>query len=204
MTVLFGFNRLLPARVRRFVACGALSLGAMLMAPLGAQALDFDWYFSSNPGGITRGTIKGLVEGYNSGGAVIVEVVDSPLSLALGGDWVFDSSFSSPFAFNVENGEVVAADAFYRRTTSGGLSQHVGFGLFGPGSGSGIWSAQLYDGNILLSSYPTVFSSPPVAPVPAPLPVFGAAVAFGYCRRLRSRVRAARGCSGVVPSHWFS
>lgn len=68
MTVLFGFNRLLPARARRFVACGALSLGAMLLAPLGAQALDFDWYFSSNPGGITRGTIKGLVEGYNSGG----------------------------------------------------------------------------------------------------------------------------------------
>lgn len=202
MTLLFGFNRLLPARARRFVACGALSLGAMLMAPLGAQALDFDWYFSSNPGGITRGTIKGLVEGYNSGGAVIVEVVDSPLSLALGVDWVFDSSFSSPFAFNVENGEVVGADAFYRRTTSVGLSQYVGFGLFGPGSGSGgIWAAQLSDGNISLSSYPTVFGSPPVAPVPAPLPVFGAAVFFGYCRRLRSRVRAAGGCSGVVPSH---
>ena len=201
MTVLFGFNRLLPARARRFVACGALSLGAMLLAPLGAQALDFDWYFSSNPGGNTRGTIKGLVEGYNSGGAVIVEVVDSPLSLALGVDWVFDSSISSPFAFNVENGEVVGADAFYLRTTSVGLLQGVGFGLFGPGSGNPIYSAQLHDGNISLSSYPTVFGSPPVAPVPAPLPVFGTAVAFGYCRRLRSRVRAAGGCSGVVPSH---
>jgi hypothetical protein len=203
MTLLFGFNRLLPARVRRFVACGVLSLGAMLMAPLGAQALDFDWYFSSNPGGITRGTIKGLVEGYNSGDAVIVEVVDSPLSLALGGNWTFDSSYSSPFAFNVENGEVVAADAFYLRTTSIGLLQAVGFGLFGPGNGGNpfIYSASLHDGNILLYTFETVFGSPPVATVPAPLPVFGAAVFFGYCRRLRSRVRAAGGCSGVVPSH---
>ena len=201
MTMLFGFNRLLPARVRRFVACGVLSLGAMLMAPLGAQALDFDWYFSSIPGGITRGTIKGLVEGYNSGGAVIVEVVDSPLSLALGGNWTFDSPYSSPFAFNVLNGEVVAADALYRRTTSDSLSQYVGFGLFGPGSGSAIYAATLYDGNNSLYTFPTVFSSLPVATVPAPLPVFGAAVFFGYCRRLRSRVRAAGGCSGVVPSH---
>ena len=63
MTVLFGFNRLLPARARCFVACGALSLGAMLMAPLGAQALDFDWYFSSIPGGITRGTDQGIGRG---------------------------------------------------------------------------------------------------------------------------------------------
>jgi hypothetical protein len=202
MTLLFGFNRLLPVRARRFVAFGALSLGAMLMAPLGVQALDFDWYFSSNPGEITRGTIKGLVEGYNSGGAVIVEVVDSPLSLALGGDWVFHSSISSPFAFNVLNGEVVAADALYRRTMIDGFYQSVSFGLQGPDTGSlGIYSAGLYDGNIILHSYPTVFGSSPVSPVPAPLPVFGAAVAFGYCRRLRSRVRAARGCSGVVPSH---
>jgi hypothetical protein len=197
MTLLFGFNRLLPARARRFVACGALSLGAILITPLGAQALEFDWYFSSNPGGITRGTIKGLVEGYNSGAAVIVEVIDSPLTLALGQDWVFDSSLSSPFAFNVENGEVIGADAFFQRITTGGLSQYVGFGLFGPGSGDAIFSAQLSDGNNSLASYPTVFGS---LPVPAPLPVFGAAVAFGYCRRLRSRVRAARGCSGVVPS----
>lgn len=133
---------------------------------------------------------------------MIVEVVDSPLTLALGGDWFFDRSASSPFAFNVQNGEVVAADALYRRTSSDGLYQFVGFGLFGPGnSTSTIYSAQLSDGNVVLSEYLTVFGSPPVTPVPAPLPVFGAAVAFGYCRRLRSRVRAARGCSGVVPSH---
>ena len=99
------------------------------------------------------------------------------------------------------NGEVVAADALYRRTTSDSLSQYVGFGLFGPGSGSSIFAAQLYDGNNSLNTIPTVFGSPPVATVPAPLPVFGAAVFFGYCRRLRSRVRAAGGCSGVVPSH---
>ncbi len=32
--------------------------------------------------------------------------------------------------------------------------------------------------------------SPQAAPVPAPLPLFGAAVAFGFCRRLRTRIQA--------------
>lgn len=176
-------------------------MGAVLAAPLGARALDFDWYFSdTNAGEITRGTIKGLVEGYNPGGAVIVEVVDSPLTLALGGDWVFDRSVSYPFAFNVVNGEVVAADALYRRTTSDGFSQYVGFGLFDPGISGGVYSPQVYDGNkSLVGSHQTVFDSPPVvAPAPAPLPIFGAAVAFGYGRRLRSRVRVARLQSGVA------
>ena len=182
-------------------------MGAFLAAPLGARALDFDWYFTSSTGEVTRGTIKGLVEGYNPGGAgEIVEVVDTPLTLALGGDWVFDSSISSPslFAFNVVGGEIVAADAFYQRMTGAlGTLPFVGFGKNGPGISTGYWNAQLYDGSGgALYGNETVFGLPPEpsATAPAPLPICGAAVAFGYGRRLRSRVRAARRQSDVAPT----
>ena len=202
MSFFFAVNRRQWSRVPGLVACGALAVGAVVAAPLGARALDFDWYFSdSSTGEITSGTVKGLVEGFNPGGAgEIVEVVDTPLTLALGGDWIFDSSYASPFAFNVVDGEIVAADALYQRTTSDGLSQFVGFGLFGPGNESvPIWSPAIYDGSSMLVGYPTVFGSGPVA-VPGPLPIWGAAVAFGYGRRLRSRVRSARRQADVAPT----
>lgn len=153
-----------------------------------------------SPAGLSRVWL----EGFNPGGAgEIVEVVDTPLTLALGGDWIFDSSYASPFAFNVVNGEIVAADALYQRTTSDGLFQFVGFGLFGPGNeGVPVWSPAIYDGSSGLQGYPTVFGSGPVA-VPGPLPIWGAAVAFGYGRRLRSRVRSARRQADVAPTVWF-
>jgi len=198
MSFFFGVNRRRLSSLSGFAVCGALAMGAVVAAPLGARALDFDWYFlDQNTGEITRGTVKGLVEGYNSGGAgEIVEVVATPLTLALGGDWIFASSFESTFAFNVVNGEIVAADALYMRIFAG-LPQQVGFGRFGPGSATSSWAHQINDG--ISASYPvggteTVFGLPPEPSeaVPAPLPIFGAAVALGYGRRLRSRVRAAR------------
>jgi hypothetical protein len=208
MSFFSGFNRRRLSSLRGFAVCAALAMGSVLAAPLGAQALDFNWYFTASTGEVTRGTIKGLVEGYNPGGAgEIVEVVDTPLTLALGGDWVFDSSISSPslFAFNVVGGEIVAADAFYQRMTGAlGTLPFVGFGKNGPGISSGYWNAQLYDGSGgALYGDQTIFGLPPApapAPVPAPLSIFGAAVAFGYGRRLRSRVRAARGCYVLAPS----
>jgi len=198
MSFFSGVNRRRLSSLRGFAVCGALAMGSVLAAPLGAQALDFDWYFSdSSTGAISRGTITGLVEGYNPGGAgEVVQVVDTPLILALGGGWTFNSSSSAPFAFNVVNGVVVAADALYERMTAGGLQQYVGFGLVGPGSGNTVWSASIVADTSApyLKGYPTVFT----AAAPAPLPIFGAAVALGYGRRLRSRVRAVRRQSDVA------
>ena len=187
------------AGVRGLATCGCMAAGMLLAAPLGARALGFDWYFSdSSTGAISRGAITGLVEGYNPGGAgEVVQVVDTPLILALGGGWTFNSSSSAPFAFNVVNGVVVAADALYERIAAGGLQQYVGFGLVGPGSGNTVWSASIGADTSApyLKGYPTVFT----AAAPAPLPIVGAAVALGYGRRLRSRVRAVRRQSDVAP-----
>jgi hypothetical protein len=172
MTFLFGVNRRQLFKVRGLLACGVLAMGAVLAAPLGARALDFDWNFSDDiTGEITRGTVKGLVEGFNPGGAgEIVEVVDTPLPMALGGDWIFVNSFAAPFAFNVVNGVVVAADARYERIEpSDSLAQVVAFGLFGPGSADSVWSPFISDGTgTFLVGYPTVFFSEGSAPGDTP------------------------------------
>jgi len=188
------------AGLRGLAACGLIAAGMVLAAPLGARALGFDWYFSDFlTDNISHGTIKGLVEGYNPGGAgEVVAVVDTPMILAVGGDWAFNSSSSAPFAFNVVSGQVVAADALYLRATTGGLLQYVGFGLFGPGSGNTVWSAAIVadTSSPILKGYPTVFT----VAAPAPLPSCGAAIALGYGRHLRSRVRAARRHASEVPT----
>jgi hypothetical protein len=191
-------------------AWGALAMGALLAMPLGAQAsdddpdLDFDvvwdpqtivdWYFTDANGEQTWGTITGLVEGSNPGSAgEVVEVTQSPLASTLGGGWIFSPS-SSPVAFNIVNGEVIAADALYEREVNG-VTQTL---KFGPGS---YQSAVPVPGEIndgtkssfganLSFIYPII--NPPPSTAPAPLPIFGAAAAFGASRQLRKRIRATK------------
>lgn len=185
---------------------GALSIAVLLALPLGAQASDddsdvawdpqtiVDWYFTDANGEQTWGTITGLVEGSNPGSAgEVVEVTKSPLASTLGGDWIFSPS-SSPFAFNIVNGEVIAADALYEREVNG-VTQTL---KFGPGS---YQSAVPVPGEIndgtkssfganLSFIYPII--NPPPSTAPAPLPIFGAAAAFGASRQLRKRIRATK------------
>jgi hypothetical protein len=183
------------------MACGALAMGTILTAPLGARALDFDWYFpDQHTGEITRGTVKGLVEGYNSGGAgELLTVLESPVQNVLGSDWQFQYSIGS-YAFYVKEGKVVGADALYQRLFQGS-TQSLSIGLSPAGNLEPRWGSQIFDGITTASTAPdnTFFTSrADPASAPAPLPIFGAAVAFGYGRRLRSRVRVARLQSGVA------
>jgi len=212
------FDPKLPKTAARWgvslAAWGALAMGALLALPLGAQASDddsdgdldvdfdvvwnpltiVDWYFTDTNGEETWGTITGLVEGSNPGSAgEVVEVTQSPLASTLGGGWIFSPS-SSPFAFNIVNGEVIAADALYEREVNG-VTQTL---KFGPGS---YQSAVPVPGEIndgtkssfganLSFIYPII--NPPPSTAPAPLPIFGAAAAFGASRQLRKRIRATK------------
>jgi len=207
MSFFSGVNRRQLSSLRGFAVCGVLAMGSVLAAPLGARALDFDWYFVDQNGDTTRATIKGLVEGYNPGGAgEVVEVVETPLTLALGGDWVFQSTASLPYAFYIQDGQVLAADALYARS---GLRVAFGAYYLRPvPSGGSIYCNQivdttavetLYNCNGLFNPDPTQAAFVSTTAAPAPLPIFGVGMALGYGRRLRSRVRAARGCSGVEP-----
>jgi hypothetical protein len=193
---------------------GALSIAVLLALPLGAQAsdddsdgdidIDFDvvwnpltivdWYFTDTNGQETWGTITGLVEGSNPGGAgEVVKVTKSPLASTLGGGWIYIPS-SSPFAFNIEFGELVSVDALYKRVVDG-VEQSI---QFGPGiyRSSAPVPAQLFDG-VSFSSGPNLFFIYPIptgtpSTAPAPLPIFGAAAAFGASRQLRKRIRATK------------
>ena len=197
-----------------FATWGALSIAVLLALPLGAQAsdddsdgdldIDFnvvwdpqtivDWYFTDANGEETWGTIAGLVEGSNPGGAgEIVEVTQSPLTSTLGGGWIFSPS-SSPFAFNIESGELIAVDALYKRRANG-VEQSIKFGAGSYRSGVPI-PVQLFDG-VTYASGPEIFFIYPVptgtpSTAPAPLPIFGAAAAFGASRQLRKRIRATK------------
>jgi hypothetical protein len=208
---------LLKTAARRgmsLAAWGALSIAVLLALPLGAQAsdddsdgdldIDFalvwdpqtivDWYFTDANGEETWGTIAGLVEGSNPGGAgEVVEVTQSPLASTLGGGWIFSPS-SSPFAFNIQSGELIAVNALYEREVNG-VTQTL---KFGPGS---YQSAVPVPGEIndgtkssfganLFFIYPII--DPPPSTAPAPLPIFGAAAAFGASRQLRKRIRATK------------
>jgi hypothetical protein len=192
-------------------AWGALAMVALLAMPLGAQAsdddpdLDFDvvwnpqtivdWHFTDTNGEETWGTIAGLVEGSNPGGAgEVVEVTKSPLTSTLGVGWNFIGSSSSQFAFNIVNGELIATDAAYERVANG-VTQSL---KFGPGSylSTGPVPGEINDGTKssigadLFFIYPIPTGTPPTAP--APLPIFGAAAAFGASRQLRKRIRATK------------
>jgi hypothetical protein len=73
--------------------------------------------------------------------------------------------------------------SFTNYTTTSGLGSNLVFGVYA--SGSNIYAATQGGLGIAQQSDPT-----PSA-VPGPLPLFGAASAFGFSRKLRRRLRAA-------------
>jgi hypothetical protein len=71
-------------------------------------------------------------------------------------------------------------------TTANGLGNNQVFGVYA--SGSSVYAAT--NGGLSIAQLP-----PTPVDVPGPLPVAGAAVAFGFSRRLRRRLRAANSTS---------
>jgi hypothetical protein len=71
--------------------------------------------------------------------------------------------------------------------TSGGLGSNNVYGVYA--SGSSIYAAT--DGGLSIAQQ----SDPTPSAVPGPLPLFGAASAFGFSRKLRRRLRAAASSS---------
>ena len=77
--------------------------------------------------------------------------------------------------------EIIASDRGFSFRTSGGFD----INLFSAAGFGPVNAAEI--GNQLASV--TFSSLEPVLPVPGPLPLFGAAAAFGWSRRLRHRYR---------------
>jgi hypothetical protein len=77
--------------------------------------------------------------------------------------------------------------SFTNTTTANGLGNNFVNGVYA--SGSTIYAAT--DGGLSISQQ----SDPTPSAVPGPLPLFGAASAFGFSRKLRRRLRAAASTS---------
>jgi hypothetical protein len=54
------------------------------------------------------------------------------------------------------------------------------------------YSDTLYGSSTIYWAQATAYTPPPAAPAPGPLPLFGAAAAFGFSRQLRKRIEGAR------------
>jgi hypothetical protein len=77
--------------------------------------------------------------------------------------------------------------SFTNYTTANGLGNNSVYGVYA--SGSNIYAAT--NGGLSIAQQ----SDPTPSAVPGPLPLFGAASAFGFSRKLRRRLRAADGTS---------
>jgi hypothetical protein len=146
----------------------------------------FKWAFVTDDGstGGAGNIVEGLIElseGLNSTGTSPV-VTSTPTGDLLGGGWSLN--FGS---FNVVAGEIVSASAAYSRPDGQLLFAKIPPDPFYPQlSGGGIDFRNLTPG--LSPTYERIRSPQ----VPGPLPVFGAAAAFGYSRKLRKRIARSK------------
>ncbi len=86
------------------------------------------------------------------------------------------------------SGTPIVSGSTHNGATLPGLGFTISSGLIGTWQLAGIPGP---DGQI------DVVLGPPATPVPGPLPLFGAAAAFGWSRKLRRRVNAA-GTTSII------
>jgi hypothetical protein len=146
-----------------------------LLAPQDATALDFNFSW----GGV-EGLITGLVEGVNicAGPPCVVTVQVAGSSGAPTGPY----AFAGGGGFAVTGGSVVTADWLGLQ----GRVWRVEFLNQGRGNFGWLNARFLGDDEVGAVSFT---SAPSSSAVPGPLPLFGAAAAFVYSRKLRKRIK---------------
>jgi hypothetical protein len=164
-----------------------------LLAPQPASALDFDFSFGS-----VSGLISGLVnDTANQIGGVTVSVSNSGGIGAATGPYLQTGGLG----FTVSSGVISFADFtsgndfpgpgdFLSLQSAGSCSSFLACGgRLGAASGWGLVGEITY----------TLRSSSPSS-VPGPLPLFGAAAAFGFSRKLRNRIKCSANALSITPS----
>ena len=111
----------------------------------------------------------------------------------LGSDFVFGVYASGSNIYAATYGGLSIStnggSSFTNYTTTSGLGSDTIYGVYA--SGSTIYAAT--DGGLSIAQQ----SDPTPSAVPGPLPLFGAASAFGFSRKLRRRLRAAASSSPI-------
>jgi hypothetical protein len=105
------------------------------------------------------------------------------------GGWNAFTQYNGGDGFDVSEGQVIGVNISYTNS----LSQNLYLGNqdnFNPQLSKGFFEIYVLDSDSSLAN--TLQFSPtssPAAPAPSPLPLFGAAAAFGWSRQLRRRIK---------------
>ena len=180
------------AALRACIAAALAVSTASLLAPQAASALDFTFSFAG-----VSGLIENLVEGPNTCDATsscIVKVTNN------GGTGAATGTYFSQlgFQFFVGGGVVVSwvgngtADAW---PAPGGSRLDLG----APSSLAFGVCSDPRDCPSTVSG-PVTFSPAPASSVSGPLPLFGAAAAFGFSRKLMNRIKVTRTTAPTRPA----
>jgi len=179
-------------------AFGAALLATCLQAGA-ASALSFNFSFASSgdpsdpSSPITPATVTGIVAGLfdnlNDQKSGLSLTITSSTNTVSGGWDVFTTDFIGN-GFDVSGGQITGVNIAFINTSG---TQTLALGnqgvlfpeLFDLDEGIGNYGADNSSANAVVF---TPVSSP-AAPVPGPLPLFGAAAAFGWSRQLRRRIK---------------
>ncbi len=179
-----------PAALRACIAAALAVSTASLLAPQAASALDFNFSFAG-----VSGLIENLAEGPNTCDATsscVVKVTNNGGTGAATGTYLSQLGFQ----FNVQGGELVS---WIGNGTADGWPAPGGsrLDLGGPSSLAFGVCSDPRDCPSTVSG-PVTFS--PASSVPGPLPLFGAAAAFGFSRKLRNRIKVTRTTAPTRPA----
>jgi hypothetical protein len=171
------------------------TVGAALLATClhagAASALSFNFTFTGDGSPIDPGTVTGIVDGLvdnlNNQGAGLSFTITSATNTPAGGWQVFTNYIYG--GIDVTGGLITASDIWYANNVNQSLRLGNQY----------ILNPLLLDSNTneyIIDRNPTpsnslVFSPVSSAAVPGPLPLFGAAAAFGWSRQLRRRIKTS-------------
>ena len=190
-----------PSRPHRIKSVARGTVGAALLATClqagAASALSFNFSFTgtgfpASPATVT-GTVEGLVDNLsNQISGVTVTVTGATNSGSLPAVFT-DANSSIGDGFDVSGGQVTGVDISYynfltdltfslaNNNQNGSRNEYTDLSSFGNEEADGSPTNSLRFTPI----------NPPSAPVPGPLPLFGAAATFGWSRQLRRRIKTS-------------
>ena len=173
-----------------------------LLAPQAASALDFTFSFGGVEG-LIQNLIDNQINACDGTDSCVVKVINNGGTAAALGTyvWVDTPTYGG---FTVSSGVINEA-----RWRGAAPLSSLSFNPSNPSSGGfcGIGCASIagspaagvpFTGTIGPVAFAAVQS--PSSPVPGPLPLFGAAAAFGFSRKLRNRIKVTRTTAPTRPA----
>jgi len=177
-----------PAALGASIAALTVLTGSLL-APQAASALDFTFSFDG-----VSGLIENLVVGQNTCDgltACVVTVEIAPAQVSQVSVGTYEGGSGAGF-FVSPAGVLEAADWIGRGDRNvAGKPVPFNLRLTSSGESSLALNNPLTGDTFLIQSFDVTFAAvqPPASSVPGPLPLFGAAAAFGFSRKLRNRIK---------------